>query len=41
MNLFQVRSSNMKLKILTTAKIMFSNKERTLGWFLKINLLIR
>lgn len=41
MILFQVRSRNIKLKILTTAMIMFSNKERTLGCFLKINLLIR
>ena len=41
MILFQVRSRNIKLKILTTAMIMFSNKERTLGCFLNINLLIR
>ena len=41
MILFQVRGRNIKLKILTTATIMFSNKERTLGCFLKINLSIR
>lgn len=38
MILFQVRSRNIKLKISTTAKVIF--RKRTLGWFLKINLLI-
>lgn len=39
MILFQVRSSNVKLNILTTARIMISKKESTLGWF--VNLLIK